>query len=391
MVKTKKKTTIQPPSATSTHKNNSRLSISKYILPLSGLALLVALYFSASPRIEHIGPTPSHSDTKQSTAASTPDTEILGYITPWNSKGFDYALEYANKITHVSPVWFNVKRTSPKKYLIEGHHDINSTFLNLLRSSPHRSKVLPRYILHDFQQDDFLAVIQDANEQKRLSKAIVADCEKGNFDGVTLELHLPSLFLSFVKTISAELKSRQKLLVLVIGPDAKGPYVFEENHLQEFGEYVDRFSLMTYDHSSPQKPGPNSPIDWVRRNIERLTPLSQAAKSKSNYRSKILTGFNFYGWDYSFAPSSSAAASVDALTAPQYLELKAKYPTGKERWDKENEETMYSYVDGKGMKHTAWVPTVKSIKSRVKLVKQTKTGISIWELGQGVNEFFEAL
>ena len=26
---------------------------------------------------------------------------------------------------------------------------------------------------------------------------------------------------------------------------------------------VDFFSLMTYDYSSPQRPGPNSPIDWV--------------------------------------------------------------------------------------------------------------------------------
>lgn len=28
---------------------------------------------------------------------------------------------------------------------------------------------------------------------------------------------------------------------------------------------VDYFSLMTYDYSSLQRPGPNAPISWVKR------------------------------------------------------------------------------------------------------------------------------
>lgn len=38
-------------------------------------------------------------------------------------------------------------------------------------------------------------------------------------------------------------------------------------------------------------PGPNSPIDWVRRCVELLDP-------EATVRSKILLGLNFYGFDY---------------------------------------------------------------------------------------------
>ena len=48
---------------------------------------------------------------------------------------------------------------------------------------------------------------------------------------------------------------------------------------------------MTYDYSSPQRPGPNSPIDWVRKCVETLDP-------QSYHRSQILLGLNFYGYDY---------------------------------------------------------------------------------------------
>merc|ERR1712079_11987 len=63
-------------------------------------------------------------------------------------------------------------------------------------------------------------------------------------------------------------------VVLVIPPplyhnNVKG--MFDEEDFDRMVDYVDYFSLMTYDYSSPQRPGPNSQILW---------------------------GFNFYGYDY---------------------------------------------------------------------------------------------
>jgi chitinase domain-containing protein 1 len=34
--------------------------------------------------------------------------ETLGYVTPWNSKGYDMAKLFSRKFTYISPVWLQV-------------------------------------------------------------------------------------------------------------------------------------------------------------------------------------------------------------------------------------------------------------------------------------------
>merc|ERR1711874_80576 len=83
-------------------------------------------------------------------------------------------------------------------------------------------------------------------------------------------------------------KKAGKLFIVVIPPplhhnDVKG--MIEEEDLDRMSDSVDYFSLMTYDYSSPQRPGPNSPINWVRKCVETLDPHSY-------HRSQILLGLN---------------------------------------------------------------------------------------------------
>lgn len=35
---------------------------------------------------------------------------VLAYVTPWNSKGYDMAKRFTSKFTHISPVWYELKR-----------------------------------------------------------------------------------------------------------------------------------------------------------------------------------------------------------------------------------------------------------------------------------------
>ena len=123
--------------------------------------------------------------------------------------------------------------------------------------------------------------------------------------------------------ISDALKKAKKLAIVVIPPplyhdDAKG--MIDEEDVDRMSDSVDFFSLMTYDYSSPQRPGPNSPISWVRKCVETLDPHSY-------HRSQILLGLNFYGYDYtseggnpmvifislSFLGASSSRCSLDLL------------------------------------------------------------------------------
>uniref|UniRef100_A0A4W5LR00 Chitinase domain containing 1 n=1 Tax=Hucho hucho TaxID=62062 RepID=A0A4W5LR00_9TELE len=48
---------------------------------------------------------------------------VLGYITPWNSHGYDVAKVFGSKLTSVSPVWLQLRRRGSESFHITGLHD----------------------------------------------------------------------------------------------------------------------------------------------------------------------------------------------------------------------------------------------------------------------------
>jgi chitinase domain-containing protein 1 len=117
--------------------------------------------------------------------------------------------------------------------------------------------------------------------------------------------------LEFVKSLGTELHSLKGThlystgppqLVFVIPPpgNPKDPATFTSSDMTFLSDSVDGFSLMTYDYSAPQSPGPNAPLAWVKQCLHQLFPKSTqyAAAVTSSLRSKMLMGMNFYGNDY---------------------------------------------------------------------------------------------
>ncbi|TPX41346.1 hypothetical protein SeLEV6574_g06138 [Synchytrium endobioticum] len=52
----------------------------------------------------------------------------LGYVTPWNKKGYDIAEKYRHKFDYISPIWYYIKPISPNipmTYKLEGAHDVD--------------------------------------------------------------------------------------------------------------------------------------------------------------------------------------------------------------------------------------------------------------------------
>jgi chitinase domain-containing protein 1 len=131
---------------------------------------------------------------------------------------------------------------------------------------------------------------------------------------------------------------------------------------------------MTYDYSSPERPGANSPVKWIKKCVETLAP------NKSE-RSKFLIGFNFYGYEYT--PTGG-----HPVVAKEYLELLAN--TKKMQWSEDVEEHFFEMKDKNG-KHTVFFPTLMSIKRRIELAETLGCGIAIWELGQGLDYFYDLL
>lgn len=92
----------------------------------------------------------------------------------------------------------------------------------------------------------------------------------------------------------------QKLqLVYVIGPphsEKLQQHDFGPEDLQSLSDAVDGFSLMTYDFSGPNNPGPNAPIQWIRFTLQLL--LGPPGNNAQSLAPKIFLGINFYGNDF---------------------------------------------------------------------------------------------
>lgn len=73
-------------------------------------------------------------------------------------------------------------------------------------------------------------------------------------------------------------------------------YDFGPQDLQQLCDAVDGFSLMTYDFSGPQSPGPNAPLSWIRSSLSML--LGDTNTGAHSHAHKILLGLNYYGNDF---------------------------------------------------------------------------------------------
>lgn len=105
---------------------------------------------------------------------------------------------------------------------------------------------------------------------------------------------------------------------------------FQKKHFDKLSPVVSAFSLVTYDFSSSQRPGANSPLHWIRNTVERICPENDA-----NKRNKILIGLNMYGNDYTLEGGDSGA-----IVGSQFLNL-LKNLKGRLSHDEHDEENYF--------------------------------------------------
>ncbi|XP_006038659.1 chitinase domain-containing protein 1-like [Alligator sinensis] len=114
--------------------------------------------------------------------------DVLGYITPWNSHGYDIAKTFGNKFTSISPVWLQVKRKGKERFQFSGLHDADQGWIKDVRKNAKNIKIVPRILFDGWSYHDFESVFGSEDEIEELSQVMVQLAKDENFDGFVVEV-----------------------------------------------------------------------------------------------------------------------------------------------------------------------------------------------------------
>jgi len=191
----------------------------------------------------------------------------LAFVTPWNKDGFRVAQLAAKKLTHVSPVWFQINE--PKKdelgCQIEGTQNIDRDWIDKVKKNNPNIKIVPRFLFENWQKK-LKKFLEDEEMAYRCGQAIADFVNRNEFDGAVTEIYFQLLMMTRGQSIGLSLeiieqwskliqKSRKEIIVPMFPPLPDGisdSGISPPEVLSTLLRSVDYVMIMTYDHKNAQ-------------------------------------------------------------------------------------------------------------------------------------------
>ena len=369
------------------------------LLPITSLVLVLATLLSPLAQ-----------------AADNPPRKILtGWIPYYSMKtALPDALNNSDLIKEVMPFWYTLKFDGKAKAAVisDLYAPANPSVpisepLTALRNAGY--SIIPT-ITDGTDKLVLAGLLKSPTSRAQIITSIVNLVTANNYDGIDLDFEgfafvdgnttwsaTATLWVAFVKELSAALHAQNKLLSI------STPYVLNPNDAQKgyfvyswaaVASSIDKLRIMTYDYSV-SKAGPLGPITWAERTVQYAVSIMPA--------SKIFVGVPGYGRDWVTAVSGICPANVSGTVkvgakAATFVmrdaaSLAATYgatPTYNEQYGEMtfSYQKVYNGTTDSGLStsctasRTAWYQDAKSWALRAALVTKYRIGgITAWTFG----------
>lgn len=322
---------------------------------------------------------------------------VLGFVSPWSLRGEELAWRFASKFTHLSPMLYGVD-ASGRLTAFE-----DEAWLATLRQGlscpacPPPARLVPLITLAGADLSRLFGADEaeehaGAEHAGRLLVALLHAAATHSLDGYVLDAHthLASvqsaqvrarcaralhLFVQLLAAKLSELENAAELLLLV----PPHPALFSPEQFAQLAVPLGGIIVSTTNYSAIKgDPGPSSPLGWMREALGALQPDQVTTP-------KLLATLPMLGWDFPL-PNGSPRA----LDAASYLALLKAHRPARFEWLHEAAEHSFTY-ELNGTRHAVYYPSLKGVAERLGMLRNLGVGVALWELGTGLDYFFDLL
>ncbi|KAK8781461.1 hypothetical protein V5799_017195, partial [Amblyomma americanum] len=114
---------------------------------------------------------------------------VLGYVTPWNNRGYDIAKIFGSKFNYVSPVWLQLELSQEKSgFAVAGQHDVDVGWIQDVKTAGKTVKLVPRVLFERWTPQQLSKVASSKKKMTSMASVLIEVARKSGFDGYVLEL-----------------------------------------------------------------------------------------------------------------------------------------------------------------------------------------------------------
>jgi hypothetical protein len=274
----------------------------------------------------------------------------------------------------------------------------------------------------------------DGFNEERAGRLLVALLQQHitlGLDGLVLDAHqylarldrqtradvAPQLHI-FVQLLAQQLSQQergQEALYLLVPPH---PELFSPEQLKQLAEPLGGFIVSTLNYSAVRgHAGPTAPLGWMRDALAALQPTESS-------QPKLMATLPMLGWDFPLQKhhtkkkktkkGSQAEAEAEEgddsedepfgggvpVDGESYLRLLERHTPGRLDWHAEAAEHVFSYEaagepsasesDAADLR-IVYYPSLKGLAERLGMLRGLGVGVAVWELGTGLDFFWDLL